>query len=125
MDMNGPTDEHWRREHHNNLPLTVTEHHDEARFVLHAAGELDFATRRLLVAPLMRAAQEAATGAVVVDLRRVSLMDTSGVATLLTAHRMLAQRSQRLRVILSQGAQPDRTLRLCRLDDIFEVIDNP
>ncbi|MGH2969359.1 MAG: STAS domain-containing protein, partial [Solirubrobacteraceae bacterium] len=62
------------------------EQHGEAAVVV-PTGELDLATAPALEAALQRALESAASGRVVLDLRELDFIDSSGLRTLLTARR--------------------------------------
>lgn len=109
----------------NDPTLTVIERREGEGCLLEAVGEIDLATKRLLLEPLMKAAQDPATWPVTADLSRVLFTDSSGLTALLAANKALAARSRRLRVVLSPGSQPDRALRLSRLIDVMDVADLP
>lgn len=83
------------------------------------AGELDVAD-----APALRRALRAASGSgvalVVVDLARVTFVDSTVLGVLLEAHRALAQ-PRRLVVAGAQGL-PLRTLQLTGLDTVLQVV---
>ena len=73
-------------------PLRITTRHDGARTFVVVDGEVDMAS-----APqLERALLAIADGDVVVDLAAVAFLDSSGIATLVRAHRTVAGRGDQL-----------------------------
>jgi anti-sigma B factor antagonist len=86
-------------------------------------GELDLSQAEALSEELARAeATEPAT--LVIDLRGVSFMDSTGLRLLLAALRRAEPAGRRL--VLVRGQEQVRDLfRVARLDDVFELVDDP
>ncbi len=97
--------------------LTVATTAVRGTAVLTPAGELDLNT----AAPLRRALDEAATTytQVVLDLHRLTFMDSTGVNLLIAAHRSLAEAGGRLRLAAPTGP----VLRTLRIVGVTTVID--
>lgn len=104
------------------MGLDVTIHDRDPGRVIELAGEAELAT----VGPLrdaLAAAQEA-EGPVVVDLREVTLLDSSGLAALLNAQRRLTRAGRKLSLIVTPGPVA-RILAVTKLDTTFALADTP
>lgn len=85
-------------------------------------GELDFGTAAQLVAELERLSQE--DRRVVLDLRGLMFMDSSGLAVILRFHRRARDAEWDLVVI--RGPEPvDRVFRMTRTDAVLGLLDVP
>jgi anti-sigma B factor antagonist len=85
--------------------------------VIEVAGEADLATASQLRDALAQA-YEADEADVVVDLSRVTMLDSTALATLLNALRRMRRSRRELRVAAASPAAT-RVLRLARLEDDF------
>ena len=86
------------------------------------AGELDFGTAAQLVAELEHLSHE--DRRVVLDLRELVFMDSSGLAVILRYHRRARDAEWDLVVI--RGPEPvDRVFRMTRTDSILGLLDVP
>jgi anti-sigma B factor antagonist len=85
-------------------------------------GELDLAAASQLAPRL----EEALAGArlVIVDLRGLTLMDSAGLAAIVTAHRR-ARRSGRRLVLVRGPEQVDRLLQITAVPDQLEITALP
>ena len=88
--------------------------------VLRLRGELDLATASELSEQLGRAERDGSV--VVVDLRGLEFMDSTGVALLANADRRARERGGRL-VVVRGGRQVQRLLELTGLDRCLEIVD--
>ena len=95
---------------------------DASATVLTVTGELDLATTPALEAELERAS--AGPELVVLDLRGVTFMDSTGVSLLVKAHRR-AQESRRRLAVVKGGAQVQRLLTLTGVAGRLTLIDSP
>lgn len=93
---------------------------DESATVLTVSGELDLATSPALEAELERASG----GLVIIDLRGVSFMDSTGLSLLVKAQRRAKEARRRLAVVKG-GAQVQRLLTLTGVAERLTLIDNP
>jgi anti-sigma B factor antagonist len=95
---------------------------DEHVTVLTVTGELDLATSPALEAELERAS----TGPelVILDLRGVSFMDSTGLSLLVKAQRRAHEARRRLAVVKG-GAQVQRLLTLTGVAERLTLIDAP
>lgn len=104
----------------NEFKLHRVEH--EGSVVLHLSGDLDMA-----VSPLLREefqdAFELKPKRIIVSMKDVTLMDSSGTAVLIEALRYC--RKNRLGLALAEPSGPVRqVLELARLDEgVFEILD--
>ena len=102
--------------------LSVTATTTDGIHVLTVAGEIDHHTGDQL-----RQALDI-TGTtrphVVIDMSRVTFMDSSGLASLLNAQRRLTRAGRKLSLIVSEGPVA-RILQTTRLDTTFALADTP
>ena len=86
-------------------------------------GEFDLATEPQFTAT---AAQAVAVdpGSLVIDLRGLTFMDSTGIRALLALHHSCAKRGIRLYLIRG-NATVDRILHLCGLADFFTTLTAP
>jgi anti-anti-sigma factor len=94
------------------LRIQIQRRRDDVRLVL--SGELDLAT----VARLRDDLREAEDGAdvLVIDLRAVSFVDSSGLAELVAAHKRARRRQARLVVVRGEGTSVAKVLAVSGLD---------
>ena len=93
--------------------------HDEA-VVVAPVGEIDAATVRALDAELRRV-ESYGLGAVVVDLRGVEFIGSSGLTALWSAQERARSRGRRL-ALARCGWQVTRVLEITGLDRHFEIV---
>ena len=91
--------------------------------VVQAAGELDLAQADSFSQELARA-EENAPDVLVVDLRGITFMDSTGLRLLLAAMRRAEAAGRRFVVVRGQEQVRD-LFRVARLDDVFELVDEP
>jgi anti-sigma B factor antagonist len=103
--------------------LDLSTEQREGGAVVRLVGELDLSQADHVSEELARA--EATEPAVlVIDLRGVSFMDSTGLRLLLAALRRAEPVGRRL--VLVRGQEQVRELfRVARLDDVFELVDDP
>ena len=103
------------------LEIIAEEHPGQTRLVL--AGELDIASTQQFEQQLT--ASEAQTpGALVVDLRRVEFVDSTGLRALISADERARSQGRRLIVVRGAGAV-ERLLTITQLDQRLELVDDP
>lgn len=95
---------------------------DERATVLTVTGELDLATSPALETQLERASS--GPDLVILDLRGVSFMDSTGLSLLVKAQRR-AQESHRQLAVVRGGAQVQRLLTLTGVAERLTLIDEP
>ena len=106
-----------------NSDFSVEEHNQAGASVLTVIGELDLRTSPELE---QRLSQAFAGGAelVILDLRGIEFMDSTGLRVLLTAHQRAHESGRRFALI--RGAdQVERVLTLTGVRDILNVVDAP
>ncbi len=94
-----------------------TEHHGDAAVVV-PAGELDLATAPALEGALTRAFQAAGGGRVVLDLRELEFIDSSGLRTLLTARRRADDAGADFSLVAGHRGL-ERTLEIAGVHKVF------
>jgi anti-anti-sigma factor len=95
-----------------------TEQHGDAAVVV-PTGELDLATAPALEGALARAFDAAGGGRVVLDLRELEFIDSSGLRTLLTARRRADDASARFSLIAGHRGL-ERTLEIAGVHKVFD-----
>jgi anti-anti-sigma factor len=99
-------------------PFTVrVELHGDAQVVV-PTGELDLATAPSLDAALDRAFAAAGTGRVVLDLRELEFIDSSGLRSLLTARRRAEASGAGFSLVAGHRAL-ERTLDIAGVRQVF------
>jgi anti-sigma B factor antagonist len=101
-------------------PFDVTVHPDRAAVRVVPSGELDVASRSLLAAQLDDLWESRWTE-IVVDLRELTFMDSSGVHLLLENLCRASKTGARLAIIDGQPCVA-RTLQLCGVYDMFDHV---
>ena len=102
-------------------PLSIERHKiADGSTQLALVGELDLATLHVLEQELDRIA--ATEKALVLDLRRLEFIDSSGLHALLRAHRRLGDAGGQLTIVRGPRAV-ERLFRLTGLDTRLRVID--
>jgi anti-sigma B factor antagonist len=101
--------------------MTNTVSEQSGRLVVGLEGDIDLehapAVRKLLLDAVARGKQ------VIVDLARVTYIDSSGVANLVEALQAANRQRSKLR-LAAVGAQVRRVLTLARLDKVFTIHDD-
>ena len=90
---------------------------------LSLTGELDLNTGFLLERQL-RSIEEEGASVIVVDLRDLELLDSTGLAKLVAAHRRASAGGWRLAVVRG-GRLVETVLKTTRLDGYLDVISDP
>jgi RND superfamily putative drug exporter len=93
------------------------------RLCVRAAGDLDLRTVKQLDDALRSGEGDAAT--VIVDLRAVRYIDSSGLAALVTAHQRARRRGARFVAVRGDGTAVAQLLAHTTLDRAFETADRP
>jgi anti-anti-sigma factor len=102
------------------LELTTSDRSGGAQIVL--TGELDIATAPKLEEEVRRLEAEG-RNLIVIDLRGLEFMDSSGLRALLAADTRARERGARL-VIVRGDERIQRVLRITRLDERLEIVDD-
>lgn len=86
-------------------------------------GELDLASSPVLAEQLARA-EEIDAATVLVDLRKLDFMDSTGLHILLKAHRRAQELGRRF-VLVRGSRQIERLLKLTGVDEKLAIVDSP
>jgi anti-sigma B factor antagonist len=106
-----------------NTDFSVEEHNQGTASVLTVAGELDLRTSPELEERLARAF-DAGADLVILDLRGVEFMDSTGLRVLLTAHQRAHESGRRFALV--RGAdQVERVLTLTGVREMLTIVDAP
>ncbi len=104
-------------------PLSVELQQRDSALVASLSGELDMAAGERFERVLQRLA-DGALKDVVIDLRELSFMDSTGLRMLLEADR--TAREQRLRLWIIRGGEAvDRVFRMTGMDKVLPLVDEP
>jgi anti-sigma B factor antagonist len=105
-----------------NLPgaasLTIDTSWGQSESTVRVSGSVVIDTSPQLRASLLRAVERRVSPAIVIDLSRVTYLDTSGVATLLDAARVARVHAAHLRVVGLTG-EPKMLAQVSEMDRIF------
>jgi anti-anti-sigma factor len=86
-------------------------------------GELDLASSEEVEAELKQV-ESSAPAILVLDLRELEFMDSTGLRTVLAADARARERGGRL-VVVRPPEEVDRVFRLTRMDQHIELVDEP
>jgi anti-sigma B factor antagonist len=103
------------------LDLRSEIHDQRAHVVLR--GELDIATSPRLEEEL-ESVEASLPGLILVDLRAVDFIDSTGLRTLLGADARAREGGRRLAIVRGPKAV-DRVFEVTKLDDRLEIVDDP
>ena len=103
------------------LEITVETHGRQARIVL--AGELDIASTEQLEEELTEA-EAGSPDAVVIDLRGVEFIDSTGLRALIAADERARSSGRRLAIVRGSNAV-ERLFSVTQLDQRLDVVDDP
>lgn len=104
-------------------PFSVTVASADARTVVTALGELDLATAPALEDVLLPPLRDGAT--VVLDLRSLDFMDSTGVRVLVGAHLAAQEHGGDLAVAVVPDGAVARVLEISGLDAVLQIVDQP
>lgn len=105
----------------NAAQLTIEQRPTNKGVLIQAVGEVDLTTAPQLRVPLLDAVNSPDNPAVIVDLSQVDFIDSAGLALLVEARKKLAPEARPLHILLTQGRQPERVLKLGRFDTIMNL----
>ncbi|MBV9796438.1 MAG: STAS domain-containing protein [Solirubrobacterales bacterium] len=91
--------------------------------LLAVSGELDLASAPMLAEQLQRA-DEVDADVVLVDLRELDFMDSTGLHLLLKAHKRAQELGRRF-VLVKGNKQIERLLSLTGVDEKLVIVDSP
>jgi anti-anti-sigma factor len=104
-------------------PLELRIEQDQGAPRLALSGELDLASADELDASLKQL-ESSEPPILVLDLRELEFMDSTGLRTLIAADARARERGARV-VIVRAPEEVDRVFRLTRMDQHLEVVDEP
>ena len=88
-------------------------------------GELDLATAPELETQVLSAVREG-DRAVVLDLRELTFMDSTGVRTIVAAHQIAEETGHALRVVRPpRGSAVSRVIEISGIDEALGLVDEP
>ena len=99
------------------------QNHDRAT-VLAMSGELDLASAPTLEEELEQIVSNPDTSTVILDLRQLEFMDSTGLSALIKAHQRAQEAGQRFGVVRG-GAQVQRLLDLTGIGERITLVDAP
>lgn len=103
------------------LDLTTEDADGAVRVVL--GGELDIASAGAVEAELARA-ERGRPGVLVLDLRRLAFMDSTGLRLVVSADARAREQERRLVIVRGPDAV-QRIFRITRLEERLEMVDDP
>jgi anti-anti-sigma factor len=104
-------------------PLELRTEQDQGAPRLVASGELDLASAEQLDSQLKQL-ESSEPAMIVLDLRELEFMDSTGLRTVIAADARARERGARL-VVVRAPDEVDRVFRLTRMDQHLELIDQP
>lgn len=104
-------------------PFSVTVASADARTVVTALGELDLATAPTLEDALLPVLRDGA--AVLLDLRSLEFMDSTGVRVLVAAHLAAQEHGGDLAVAVVPEGPIARVLEISGLDTVLQIVEQP
>jgi anti-anti-sigma factor len=103
-------------------PFSVAVQEADSRLVVSARGELDLATAPQLEAVLMPPLRDG--GSVVLDLRGLSFMDSTGVRVIVAAHLASQEHGGHLTLLRCPPEGPvGRVMEISGLDAVLDIVD--
>jgi anti-anti-sigma factor len=104
-------------------PLELRIEHDQGAPRLVVSGELDLASAEVLTSQ-MKQLESTEPPLLVLDLRELDFMDSTGLRTVIAADNRAKDRGARL-VIVRASEEVNRVFRLTRMDEHLELVDEP
>jgi anti-anti-sigma factor len=104
-------------------PLELRTEQDQGAPRLVVSGELDLASAEQLDAGLKQL-ESSEPDLIVLDLRELEFMDSTGLRTVIAADARARERGGRL-VVVRAPEEVDRVFRLTRMDQHLELVDQP
>jgi anti-anti-sigma factor len=104
-------------------PLELRTEQDQGAPRLVVSGELDLASAEELDTNL-RQLESSQPDVLVLDLRELEFMDSTGLRTVIAADARARDRGARL-VVVRAPEEVDRVFRLTRMDQHLELVDDP
>ena len=105
-------------------PLTMQTTASDERVVVALSGELDLHGATLLDPELARIAEDPGASPVVLDLRELEFMDSSGLRSVMVADATLRRTGRRM-VLVRGGDSVQRVFEVTRMEDRLQFVDDP
>jgi anti-sigma B factor antagonist len=105
-------------------PLTVSTTVSDALALVALRGELDLRGATILDPELARIAETSPGAPVVLDLRGLEFMDSSGLRSIMVAEAAL-RAAGRSMVLVRGGESVQRVFEVTRMDDRLRFVDDP
>ena len=103
--------------------LTHQAHKDNGVIRLVLVGELDLSSASL-VEDVLRDLEEESPSLIVLDLRELTFMDSTGLRVMVSADARARDHARRLAIV--QGPEPvHRVFRITGLDDHLDIVETP
>jgi anti-sigma B factor antagonist len=102
------------------LTLTTSQEQDAVRIAL--SGELDMSSALLFDDELKRIEDSDGADTIVLDLRALKFVDSTGLRLILSAHARARRRGRRLRIVQGSDAVK-RIFRLTGMRDRLDIVD--
>ena len=102
------------------LTLTTSQEQDAVRIAL--SGELDMSSALLFDDELKRIEDSDDADTIVLDLRALKFVDSTGLRLILSAHARARRRGRRLRIVQGSDAVK-RIFRLTGMRDRLDIVD--
>lgn len=103
--------------------LELETHENDGRTRVSLRGELDISSAPVLEDALGRV-EESGPRVLLVDLRELEFMDSTGLRTLVSADQRARDEGRRLAIVRGPEAV-DRIFTMTRLDERLELVDDP
>jgi anti-anti-sigma factor len=105
-------------------PFQIEQTEAEGRTVLTLRGELDLASAPELEAATLPVVRDG--GHVVIDLRGLQFIDSSGVRVLVAGHAAARRSGGGVTVVRAAADSPvDRVIAIAGIDDALDMVDEP
>jgi len=108
---------------HDERPFSVRCEPRAGGVVVAVTGEVDMLTSPALREQLR--APEAQAETVVLDLREVTFMDSSGLGAIVNQHKRAREHGFRFAVAVGDAAGVERILALAQLTQVLEIVQSP
>ncbi|OLR94804.1 hypothetical protein BJP25_09220 [Actinokineospora bangkokensis] len=101
--------------------FSTSESREGSELTVVAVGDVDLLSAPLLDRPVTQALDGGGVTRLVLDLRKVTFLASSGLAVLAEAHDRCDKLGVDYQVVVREGSAAARALAVTRLDTVFEV----
>jgi anti-sigma B factor antagonist len=105
------------------MALKITDHEVDGVTVLALEGRIVFGEEIVALSEKVKSLLAAGTKKLVLDLKNVTMIDSSGLDVLVTAHTSAKSSGATLR-LCNLGLRTNKLLQITRLVNVFEVSDS-